>query len=117
MTYSKTQQNILDYFKENHIVCAQDLLEAFPNVNKTTIYRALQKLVGNEAIKELHFSPEQTHYELRSHSHPHIICTNCGRVEGIHISMRSLLSKVPNTFKTDRVELNIFGLCAHCQNL
>ena len=116
MKYSKTQKQIIAYFEKNHVLCAQDLLERFSSVNKTTIYRALHKLVSNGVIKELHFSPEQTHYELSSHSHPHIICTVCGKVRELHASIDQVIKEIPHSFLQERVEVNIYGTCLNCQS-
>lgn len=48
-----------------------------------TVYKALKTLVEVNLVKELNVGEGNFRYDANTHSHPHIQCVNCGRVDDI----------------------------------
>lgn len=63
---------------------AGELHATLPHINLVTIYRALEYLVTAGAVKKVHLSADEAHYEVQETPHHHAICTECGKV--IHFS-------------------------------
>lgn len=99
----------------------QYVAERYKTVNKTTIYRELNFLLGLKIIKELDFGDGKKRYELadRPHHH-HLICSRCKHVADIMLD-ENFQNKENEIFaKTKFIitshVLEFFGLCASCQN-
>lgn len=90
------------------------------SVNKTSLYRQLNKLVEAGAISEVMLSSGVQHYELAVEHHHHFICQNCDFVEDIH--HEELESSVKGLERelnyrglfVRKHEFNLFGLCNQC---
>ena len=107
-------------------ISAGDLIESFKilkiPVNKTTIYRELDFLLGENLIQEIEFGEGKKRYELKTaHHHHHVICTNCRKVEDVdlEIDLHDEEKKIEKhtSFKIQNHSLEFFGLCKNCQNL
>lgn len=86
-------------------------------VNKTTVYRQIEKLLVKGKILEADFGDGKKRYEVNSGKHHHhLICENCGKLEDIVISEKVLLIQVAkkSKFKVKRHNLEFFGLCDKC---
>lgn len=54
--------------------------------NKTTLYRELSFLRGEEIINEIDFGDGKKHYEAASLGHHHhLVCVKCGKIDDIVI--------------------------------
>ena len=64
-------------------------------VNKTTICRELDFLMGKGLIKEIEFGEGKKRYEIDSGSdhHHHLICLNCKKVEDVDLKYSSIIYK------------------------
>lgn len=101
-------------------ISAEDILKQLP-VNKTTVYRQLDKLVKQGLATPLLFSDRTTRYESASRDHHHhLICTRCRRVSEISIpeNIENTAGSVAATqkFRIQFHRLEFFGLCADCQS-
>lgn len=90
-------------------------------VNKTTIYREIEKLINHAVVKEIYFGNDKARYELtdRDHHH-HIICVECKRVDDVFVnqnieSEQKTIAKTLN-YKVLDHSLEFFGVCKSCQN-
>lgn len=109
---------LIDIFKKRHLLSVSELLVLLPaevgkKYNKTSVYRALEKLEQQQVICQHTFASGETKFELRLEQHDHLVCSNCGRVQSAHCQL-----EIPSTidaFKTDHHHLTIFGLCSDCQ--
>lgn len=88
--------------------------------NKTTVYRELNFLSGQNVVKAIDFGDGTKRYEIASdHHHHHLICTKCQKVEDIELARDVdeegvALGKEKN-FKVTGHSLEFFGLCKDCQ--
>ena len=89
-------------------------------VNKTTIYRELNFLLGQNLVREVKISPYIIHYESANLGHHHhLICDNCGSVEEIvcdelEVPMVKLQKRVSHNFSIKKHNLEFYGTCAGC---
>ena len=88
MTRLTLRKQILNLLAEHHLLTAPDILQKLEDVdhpyNKTSVYRAIDKLLNDDQICRLSFGTNEILYELRNHHHDHLVCSNCGSVEAAH---------------------------------
>lgn len=86
-------------------------------VNKTTVYRQIEKLLERNILTEIDFGDGKKRYELKSLGHHHhIVCKNCGKLEDIEIDEDNLIKSVidKTNFKIESHSLEFFGKCLSC---
>lgn len=110
------RQQILNVLAEHHLLTALQLLTELEKLgksfNKTSVYRALDKLLADDQICRLSFGTNEIVYELRPHHHDHLVCTVCGKVRAVECSME--LGHYED-FLPDHHHVTVFGLCGDCQ--
>ena len=91
-----------------------------PSIGYATIYRTLKLLAKAGLAEERRFEDGFTRFEYKKPNahHDHLICTGCGSIiefenEGIEALQQDVASK--NGFKVQSHKLEIYGLCAECQ--
>jgi Fe2+ or Zn2+ uptake regulation protein len=118
---SKNESLILQIIGESHRpISASELLAKLP-VNKTTVYRNIDKLLLQNKIKEVNILPHVTLYESADlPHHHHLMCRDCGEVHEIEThelegSMQRLEKKMMRIgFAIEQHNLEFYGLCANC---
>lgn len=112
MRVSKTRNNILKLLPSG-LMTASDL-EKKIGVNKTTIYRELERLVTEDLVLEVEFGDGKKRYELaRQDHHHHAVCIKCDVVKDVKVDERYLSPKVKG-FSLMRHSVEFFGLCENC---
>ncbi len=98
------------------------MAELGSSVNKTTIYRELEFLMGQGLITEVLVGDGIRRYELMpegQHHHHHLVCNECSAVECVEVErcveehVRTIEKQ--NDFKVTDHSLKFFGLCAKCR--
>jgi len=88
-----------------------------PHISLGTIYRTLGILKETGLLRELDHGSSPSHYDANTENHPHIVCTNCGRIDDLLLPLPHKLeeqaSKVTDFLITDH-RLEFYGLCPHC---
>ena len=87
-----------------------------PNVSLATIYRNLQKLVGEGKLQVLTLGRAQ-HFDPLVGSHEHFICEQCAQIYDLLLDSREtrLLSRLPDEgFTVTSHQLAFFGRCKKC---
>lgn len=87
------------------------------HVNKTTVYRQIQKFISNGKILEVELGDGKKRYEKSDlKHHHHLICKNCGKFEDVEIDEKMLLKEVSkkSKFKVLSHTLEFFGMCSNC---
>jgi len=97
----------------------QALDERGLSVNKTTVYRELEKLLMKGEISEVDFGEGQKRYELtHGDHHHHAVCTNCETVVELEIEpeLQHIQSTVAQQsgFRIQKHLVEFFGICAGC---
>jgi Fur family ferric uptake transcriptional regulator len=94
--------------------------KAHPSIGYATIYRTLKLLAKAGLAEERRFEDGFTRFEYKKPNahHDHLICTGCGTIiefenESIEALQQDVASK--NGFKVESHKLEIYGLCAGCQ--
>ncbi len=122
---TKVRSGIITLFTQaKSPLAAKELLDYFHsiglNINKTTVYRELAFLLGENIIKEIEFGEGQKRYELEDFKHHHhLICLKCRKVDDIELKTdlekeeKRFLKE--NGFKVVNHSLEFFGYCQNCQ--
>ena len=88
-------------------------------VDKTTIYRNLEKLVAQGIASVTHFADKTAKYELARQDthHHHIVCTACGHMEDVELDEHRLTDvvKQKTSFGDISHRLEFFGTCKDCR--
>lgn len=113
MRLTKARKQILKEF--GNIVSpisAFDLLKKV-KVNKTTIYRELNFLLGKNLIQEVDLLDGKKRYEgTDSGHHHHLVCISCNDVKDVDFEENFDL---PGDFSVIKHSLEFFGYCKNCQ--
>ena len=107
---------ILEILHEKHILSATSLILELERletgVNKTSVYRALEKLVQNGQVCKQVFTNDELVYELRTHHHDHLVCLRCNSVESVRCETK--VAKKVKGFIVDHHHTTFFGTCKKC---
>ena len=108
---------ILEQLSREHYLTVPQLVmlleQAGAPYNKTSVYRALEKLVKQEKICKLNFATNEIVYELREGHHDHLVCMSCGTVAAA--PCESAEPKKIGQFLVNHHHLTYFGICEKCQ--
>lgn len=108
---------IIQLLSSNHLLTAPELVEKFHakgrTVNKTSVYRALEKLEVEGVVCKQNLKDNELVYELRENHHDHLVCMNCGKV--IAAECQVTINNPVKDFTIDHHHLTIFGTCSDCQ--
>lgn len=112
--FFKRQQEPADYAQIKDFLDNLDL-----TVNKTTVYRQLDFLLFRDIIQELDFGEGKKRYELTRDHHHHLLCTECGKIECVHIDedFRAQEEEILKSkgFEVTDHTLEFRGVCKHCR--
>lgn len=88
-----------------------------PTLNKTTVYRTLEKLVQDGTVDAVMLKEGTLHYELRSHRdhHHHFVCSKCERIYCVDGCVRDLENLLPRGFSLESHEVTLRGVCKECR--
>lgn len=107
---------LVSLLEKHHLLSANQLLEQLEQhaqpYNKTSVYRALDRLLSEGKICQYVFDGKEAVYEVRAHHHDHAICEQCGIVSSVECHSASL---APSNFKVDHHHTFLYGVCANCQ--
>ena len=90
------------------------------SVNKTTLYRELEKLINHNIVKEVYLGKDKARYELITPDHHHhIMCVECKRVDDVPMvkDVRPHEERIKKSlnYKVIDHSLEFFGVCKSCQ--
>ena len=111
------------FMSDSHLE-AEDLLLRFrrkgEKVSRATIYRSFDLLLKAKLIAKSDFGHNHYHYEKKfgQKHHDHMICESCGEVfEFSNSKLEAMQEEIcrENNFRISSHSLQIFGICAKCQ--
>ena len=121
---TKSVTTILSYFSDGHqAISVVDLVERLSSdMNKTTVYRVLDRLEDEGLIHSFSGAKGLTWYakchDCSTHSHqdvhPHFECKECGKVECLDVSIE--LPQINNRH-IETADVLLTGQCDDCKNL
>ncbi|MFW5652557.1 MAG: Fur family transcriptional regulator [Planctomycetota bacterium] len=91
-----------------------------PGLGKATVYRTIRLLEEEHLLQTVVLSDGQSRYEradLDEHSHFH--CRVCDRVFDVSApppEPEPVQRSIPDGFKVDRSEMNLYGVCSTCDD-
>lgn len=129
--YNTRQRRIieesLEANKDKHLT-ADDLTDILKqngsNVSRTTVYRTLEKLAGENKVRKYLFERNESacyqYIENGSvcHEHFHLKCTKCGKLTHLdceHISELCGHIESEHGFAVDLSKTVLYGLCRECR--
>ncbi|MBW2608144.1 MAG: transcriptional repressor [Deltaproteobacteria bacterium] len=98
-----------------------DILSRSTDINRVTVYRILDLLVGKKLIDRISSGGRSFHYGLAPNEHhqphPHFYCRECGSMEclnpeSLHLDIKPLNRTFPGLI--DNVEVRLDGICKIC---
>jgi len=122
---TKTRNVFVEIFSQNEApLSVQDILKEFSchhiKVNKTTVYRELERLQEVGIMNSVELGDRKKYYELASREHHHhLVCLRCERVEDVDMDEKKLFEEEKKVsrekgFTVLRHSLEFFGLCKKC---
>jgi Fur family peroxide stress response transcriptional regulator len=101
---------------------AEDIWETVQQVSPSTalgtIYKTLDTLRVMGEVMEIDGHDDSHHYDaVRPTAHPHVVCTDCGRIEDVDMEgLGSLQSQAATAsgFQIAEQRLTFYGLCRDC---
>lgn len=107
---------IFSLLQEKHLLSAKAIAELVNHrghrYNKTSVYRALDRLLEEGVVCRHYFANDEAGYELREHHHAHLVCTRCGMVTTSRCAYAHP-TKI-GTFTVNHHHLTLFGVCQTC---
>jgi Fur family peroxide stress response transcriptional regulator len=104
---------------------AEDIWETVRLVSPTTslgtIYKTLDTLMEMGEVIELDTRDDKHHYDaVRPKPHPHVICSNCGKIEDVEINGLAdlqLQATLSSGYRIEEQQVTFYGLCGSCQEI
>jgi Fur family peroxide stress response transcriptional regulator len=121
---TKQRQAVLRVIRESekHLT-ANEIFEnarrVLPSISFATVYNSLRYLKNEGLIGEVRFGTDATRYDRNLTRHDHAICSACGTLVDLDLSIPEGLFKEAarrSKFKPQSIELTLRGLCPHCSN-
>jgi Fur family peroxide stress response transcriptional regulator len=92
--------------------------ETCPTTSRATIYKTLETLKELGEVLELEFRDGSNRYDgVRPGSHPHFVCTRCGRIEDLDVlELNNLLEHLAKSAGPEihSFRCDFFGVCDDC---
>ena len=80
--------------------------EAYPTIGKGTVYRNLDILVEEGALRKVEVSDGPNRFDFALKNHYHVRCVNCGEISDVDMDqILGLLERIHDTHGTDFVGL------------
>ena len=88
-----------------------------PDLNKTTVYRTLDRLAKEHLVDAVHLESGIAHYELahERHHHHHFVCTACTKIYCLEGCPNELKALLPQGFLMTDHEVTLRGICVKCR--
>jgi len=95
------------------------LAPSIPTLSKTTIYNTLKLFEKHHLVQTITIENDELRYDAEMGEHIHFKCSSCGAVHDIFSSIvfeaqGAMQKSLPDGFVSDKIQLNIWGLCKDC---
>jgi Fur family ferric uptake transcriptional regulator len=118
MRMTPQRQLVLDAVSRLEHATPDQVSEAVPEVDVTTVYRTLETLEQIGLLAHTHLGHGAPSYRLADNDHIHVVCHHCNLVVDAPAGLVDELAQQLQSergFAVDRSHLTIFGTCADCQ--
>ena len=92
--------------------------EAYPTIGKGTVYRNLDILVEEGALRKVEVPNGPNRFDFTLKNHYHVRCVKCGEVSDVDMDeIPDLLERIHNTHGIEFVDYDISfkGICPKCR--
>ena len=123
--YSRQRELIYEALRqtEQHptaemITIYMNIRQEFPNISLGTVYRNLNLLADEGAIRRMAFPVER--YDAKTMPHPHFCCDQCGAVYDLHLPYDAELDRqalLASGHDVTGHEVVFHGICTKCKQL
>lgn len=117
MTRGELNAQIKQLLRERHLLTAMDIVSLLEErglvYNKTSVYRALERMFADGDICRQALGENQIFYELHQDEHDHLVCTRCGRITGVNVAVA--MPQMVDSFQVEHHHLTLYGVCSHCR--
>lgn len=91
----------------------------YPSISKATVYRTLNKMAETGQALKVPVSSGAGHFDDTLRPHNHIVCTSCGRVDDVEVSLPHSAGEVIASahapgYQITGYEFLFQGLCPNC---
>ncbi len=97
----------------------QRVVEQFPDVNISTVYRTLELLQELGLVRHTHFDDGVAQYHLAHEpAHQHLVCRACGAERELDMALLEPVAarlRAEYGFEPDLAHFAIVGLCRECR--
>ena len=97
----------------------EEVVKTHPSLSLATVYKNIILMVEKGVLVEVPITGKKPKYELVKEDHIHLVCTECGEVEDRphNINADALFSSLTKeeNFSLSKQQINLYGVCAHCQ--
>lgn len=110
--------------KKNHPtvdMIYSDLHPSMPTLSKTTVYNTLKLFIENNLVQTILIDDEELRYDAEILEHIHFKCTNCKSIHDIFVEQNPPKNNfrpefsLPEGFKANKTQYNIWGICPNCK--
>ncbi|MEZ5345337.1 MAG: transcriptional repressor [Pyrinomonadaceae bacterium] len=95
----------------------EDARHLLPSISFATVYNSLDYLRKEGLIGEVRFGADAKRYDRNLSQHDHALCTSCGMLVDLELSLPEKLIKEAassSKFEAESIELTLRGLCPGC---
>ena len=93
--------------------------EAYPTIGKGTVYRNLDILVEEGALRKVEVPDGPNRFDFTLKNHYHVRCVKCGEVSDVDMDeILDLMERIHNTHGTKFLDYDISfkGICSKCRD-
>jgi len=108
MRESKYKSEILKFFEHKHTLSLKDIHQCFNDIDFSTIFRNIEKLVTDGELRKIIVGKDQIMYEKNNCCEGnHFICEVCNSVDAIEIGYVDKQNTVHG--------ISVYGVCKKCK--
>jgi len=92
--------------------------DRYPTMSLATVYKTLKTLVEVGLVQELNVGEGNFRYDANAEPHPHITCTNCGKVDDINEVDLSYINDTVKDYTKYKIlssKVYFYGICPDCK--
>jgi Fe2+ or Zn2+ uptake regulation protein len=120
--FTKQRQAVLRVIRESeeHLTANEVFENArrlLSGISFATVYNSLRYLKNEGLIGEIQFGSGAARYDRKLTRHDHALCTGCGKLVDLELSIPfELIEEAAciSQFRAESVELTLHGLCPEC---
>lgn len=117
MRMTPQRDHVLRAVRELGHATPEQVAEAVPGVDITTVYRTLELLENLGLVRHTHLGHGAPTFRPADDDHIHVVCHVCGRVVDAPESLADDLAerlRAEQGFVLDRSHFTVFGRCRDC---